>query len=300
MRLLFFGMRGAFSLLPFRALLASEHDVVAAVLPAEERLPGASFARLEPASTPSSELELSLLPSYVEQNIVTEAWQARLPVVEAHRLGSTDFLDWARSFQVDAACVSCFSRIIPPVLLDLPRHGFLNLHPSLLPHYRGPEPLFWQLRDGTNPIGVTVHWMDAGLDTGDIAAQQVLSLPDGISGIEAEQRCAQAGAALLVKVVDALANGSAQRRPQPAGGSYQPSPTEADFTLTLDWTAQRAFNFMRGTAHWGIPYRLAATGEEILLTEAVDWSASGGNPGQVERVGEYSHIGFAHGVLVVV
>ncbi|MEZ4833421.1 MAG: formyltransferase family protein [Caldilineaceae bacterium] len=61
-------------------------------------------------------------------------------------------------------------------------HGFLNLHPSLLPHYRGPDPIFWQLRDGVEPMGVTVHWMDVGVDTGDIAAQAPVALEDGLSG----------------------------------------------------------------------------------------------------------------------
>jgi methionyl-tRNA formyltransferase len=298
MRVLFFGMRGQFSLLPLRALFESEHEVVSVVLPAQRHTSGTSYELLESEPTLVSGLEIPLLSGYVEQNIVTAAWQARLPVVEVHRPDDRRFLDWVRSLAVDIACVACFSRIVPPSLLALPRHGFLNLHPSLLPDYRGPEPIFWQLRDGTNPVGVTVHWMDAGLDTGDIAAQCTLPLPDGIGSVEIERRTAQVGGALLLEVIDAVASGNAGRYPQPAGGSYQPAPTEADFTLELTWTAQCAFNFMRGTAEWGIPYRLAIAGKEIVLTEALDWSANGGSPGHVEQLGEYLNIGFAQGVLV--
>ncbi|MEZ4640893.1 MAG: formyltransferase family protein [Caldilineaceae bacterium] len=57
-----------------------------------------------------------------------------------------------RQSRVDVACVACFNRIFPADLLTLP-HGFLNLHPSLLPHYRGPDPIFWQLRDGVQTDG---------------------------------------------------------------------------------------------------------------------------------------------------
>ncbi len=226
------------------------------------------------------------------------AWQQGIPVYAVERLRSPHTQRWLRDLAPDVACVACFNRIIPSSLLSMPRHGFLNLHPSCLPHYRGPEPLFWQLRDGVNPVGVTVHWMDAGVDTGDIAAQADVTLGDGLEWSKIARTVANTGGDLLVNVLDAIAQGTAVRRPQSAEGSHQPLPSADDFTLSLDWTAQRAFNFMRGTAAWGILYEVFIDGERVGFSKAWSYSDSGGEPGTIGRVGERWEIGFAQGVLV--
>jgi methionyl-tRNA formyltransferase len=169
--------------------------------------------------------------------------------------------------EADVACVACFPRRIPEAILHLPRLGFLNLHPSLLPAYRGPSPLFWQLRDGA-PTGVTIHYMDEAFDTGPIAAQQAVELPDGIGGPEADRLLTGVGIELLRGVLSDLAEGIARRQPQPAGGSYQGRPQDEDFALSTAWPARRAFNFMRGTADWGRPYVVSVAGESLRLVEA--------------------------------
>jgi methionyl-tRNA formyltransferase len=297
MRLLFFGMRGIFSQPPLKALMDSQHEILAVVVPAEDRRAAAPFAPLSPPPIEDS-LDLPLLSSFVEQSIVQQAWQQRLPVYEVSQPGTPAFLDWVSNLRVDVACVACFNRILPAALLNLPRHGFLNLHPSRLPDYRGPEPLFWQLRDGISPVGVTVHWMSEALDQGDIAAQRDVPLPDGVDWRSIERRCAETGGALLVEVFDQLEQGQIKRAPQPEGGSYQPMPAADDFDLHIEWSARRAFNFMRGTAFWGMPYPLLGIADPILLAEAVDWSMTG-EPGHVKRDGDLLHIGFAVGTLTV-
>ena len=91
----------------------------------------------------------------------------------------------------DIGVVSCFPHRLHENLLKLPAFGCYNLHPSLLPQYRGPTPLFWQLRQGETETGVTLHKMCAGIDTGDIVAQQRLLIDDGISELELGRRCAE-------------------------------------------------------------------------------------------------------------
>jgi methionyl-tRNA formyltransferase len=297
MRLLFFGMRGIFSQSAFQRLIASQHEILAVIVPAEDRRAAAPFAPLSPPPVDNS-LDLPLLSSFVEQSIVQQAWEQRLPVYEVSKPGAPALLDWVSDLRVDAACVACFSRILPPALLNLPRHGFLNLHPSWLPTYRGPEPLFWQLRDGINPVGVTVHWMVEALDAGDIAAQKEVYLPDGVDWRSAERCCAETGGALLVDVLNQLEHDQFERHPQPGGGSYQPMPGVDDFSIRVEWSARRAFNFMRGTGFWGLPYRLLGIAEPSLLAEAVDWSITGGEPGRVDAEGELLRIGFAEGTLL--
>jgi len=292
MRILFLGMQGQFTRIVLERLLAGGVDVCGLLLS------GPVLCRLLPPPPPDADpLAFPLLDSFVEPNALHLAWQAGIPVYESGLLKAQGLVDLIRALAPDVACVACFDRIIPSRLLSLPRHGFLNVHPSLLPHFRGPEPLFWQLRAGVNPLGVTVHWMDAGLDTGDIAEQTSVTLPDGISGGQADASCALAGGKLLAQVLGQLSNGSVERRPQPAGGSHQPSPSADDFALDTRWDVRRAFNFMRGTAEWGMDYPVWVDGVERRLREALGWEMSASRPVSIEVNGSIAHIGFAGGVL---
>ncbi|RLT38400.1 MAG: hypothetical protein DWI57_12055 [Chloroflexi bacterium] len=291
-RLLFLGMQGQFTRIVLERLLAAGVEVCGLLLS------GPILRPLLPPPPPDADpLALRLFDSFVETNALHLAWQAGIPVYESGPLGAPALTELLRTLAPEVACVACFDRIIPARLLALPRHGFLNVHPSLLPHFRGPEPLFWQLRAGINPVGVTVHWMDAGLDTGDIAGQRTVALPDGSSGGEADTLCGLAGGDLLAEILGKLADGSAQRRPQPAGGSYQPSPTQDDFALDTGWDVRRVFNFMRGTAEWGMNYPVSVNGTEWRLRAALGWEASA-SLASVEVSRGVARVGFASGVLV--
>jgi methionyl-tRNA formyltransferase len=203
------------------------------------------------------------------------AWEREIPVLAINRPEAPATRAALAALQPDLACVACFSLRIPPSLLTLPPLGFLNLHPSLLPAYRGPAPLFWIFRQGEYETGVTVHFMNEGLDAGDIALQARVEAPDGISGAAADALYAARGGELLVEAVQRLQNGVLSRQPQPAGGSYHPRPTAADFHITVTWPARRAFNFMRGTVEWNQPYIVEAGEERVTLRSAVAYTAGG-------------------------
>lgn len=292
MRVLFLGMQGQFTRIVLEWLLTAGVEVCGLLLS------GPVLRPLLPPPLPATDpLALSLLDSFVESNALHLAWNAGIPVYSSGPLKAPALMELICTLAPDVACVACFDRIIPAGLLALPRHGFLNVHPSLLPNFRGPEPLFWQFRAGVNPVDVTVHWMDAGLDTGDIAGQRTVALPDGISGGDADVRCALAGGDLLAEVLGQLADGSAQRHPQPAGGSYQSSPTADDFALDTGWDIRRAFNFVRGTAEWGMEYRATVDGEVWRLREALGWEPSA-SLASVEVSAGVARVGFVGGVLV--
>jgi methionyl-tRNA formyltransferase len=199
--------------------------------------------------------------------------------------------------QADAACVACFPKRIPPALLGVPRWGFLNVHPSLLPRYRGPYPLFWMLRHGDRRFGVTIHFMDKQWDSGDIAAQAEVDLPDGFSSAEADRALSQQGAELLVDVLRRLEKDHLTRRAQPAGGAYFPAPQESDFVIDTAWPAQRAFNFMRGTDDWQRPYPVEAGGQRFRLKQALFYSSREILDQPYRLLGEQIDIQFSPGVL---
>ena len=303
MRTLLVGMEGPFSNIVLERLLAARVSVVAVLLN------GQRFRPLRPAiaaggdtTVPAGEsLDLPLLDPKVSvappgmedssssaggQSSTAEsrrgavqvpastlslAMQEGISTYECRDIGHPEVVNWLSEMSLDIICVACWNRIIPPRVLGIPRQGFLNVHPSLLPAFRGPFPLFWQFRAGEVSTGVTVHWMDAGLDTGDIAGQRKVQFADGIGGAEAEAKCASAGGDLLAEVLAKAAQGQAARRPQPGGGSYFPAPSAEDFVLDVKWHPRQAFNFMRGTAEWGVPFRLETDGTVLWLDDALEW-----------------------------
>ncbi len=250
LRVVFFGMEGLFSRPPLAALLASEHEVCGVVVPRPAGLHGAAPpARLltPPAHRPR---ELRLVAPDEEPTVVGMAWGRGIPVLEVGRLADRRTLALLQGLRPDVLCAACFPRLLPPALLALPPHGALNAHPSLLPWYRGPAPLFWVFHDGLERAGVTVHVMDATADGGDVVAQAPIHLPDGIGYDAAERVCAEEGGRLLVGALDAIAAGTLARTPQPAGMfPAAPLPTEADYVVAPEWPARRAYNFTRGMAH---------------------------------------------------
>jgi methionyl-tRNA formyltransferase len=117
-------------------------------------------------------------------------------------------------FRPDLITVANFSQIIRPGLLSAASLGVINLHPSLLPKYRGPMPFFWVLKNGETRSGVTVHFVDEGVDTGDIILQAEVEVKANDTEASLRQRSIAIGAPLLVEAVESVLDGSATRTPQ--------------------------------------------------------------------------------------
>lgn len=301
MRTLFMGMSGQFSHIVLEKLLAHSIDVVAILLAGPRNVPLRVVLPVGGNSLPHrrQELELPLLnpnvalaPAAGEKTNVNRGMGSQesafhsvqvpasplaravtkgIPVFECGKVRHLKTTSWLEALDLDVVCVACWNSIVPSDVLSIPRSGFLNVHPSLLPAYRGPFPLFWQFRMGETATGVTVHWMDDGLDTGEIAGQREIQFEDGVRGAEAEALCAKSGGDLLAAVLGKISRGGEMRRPQPFGGSYYPAPSQDDFTLESSWHPRRAFNFMRATAEWGMPFSLESEDGMYQLSDAVSW-----------------------------
>jgi methionyl-tRNA formyltransferase len=292
-RILFFGMRGATSAIVLRALLEAGFEVCGVVVAAGR------FAR-QTRPEPIVPLVPPLIPLVGSGpgSTIEQIAQARgIPAFELRRAGAPETLETFARLWPDVACAACFPLRFPPALLKLPRHGFLNMHPALLPRHRGPEPLFWTFRAGEHESGVTIHFMDEQLDTGDIAVQAPVELPDGTSGAAAERMCAALGGELMVAALGALRDGTLARRPQPPGGSYEPRPAPDDWRIDSGWPARRAYNFMRGTAEWGQPYRVTIGEQELRLSTAIGFDAGATLRTAYTEDGDQVQIQFTPGVL---
>jgi methionyl-tRNA formyltransferase len=188
-------------------------------------------------------------------------------------------------YEPDFLCVACFSLLIPPSILSLPRLGCLNVHPALLPANRGPVPLFWTFREGDEYTGVTIHSMEEKMDSGAILSQERLAVPEGIRYKQLEVECARRGGVLLARTVWEVFKGDAQSVPQDeTKSSYHSFPTDADLVVVpQEWSARHLYNFIRGVAAWNGPVELHFEDRRIFVYDATSYAVNGS-----DRRGEMS------------
>jgi methionyl-tRNA formyltransferase len=199
------------------------------------------------------------------------AWTRHIPVWEVDRLAHPDTLATLAAYQPDVIGVACFSRLIPRVLIDLPRAGCLNVHPSLLPANRGPVPLFWTFREGCDTTGITIHFMEERMDRGAILAQEAIALHDGMSYNELEALCALRGGGLLASTIWALYEGRARSYPQDeTKSSCHSFPEDADFVVQpAAWHARHVYNFICGMSSWDRPVTIWLDDKRFVVRKAI-------------------------------
>jgi methionyl-tRNA formyltransferase len=145
----------------------------------------------------------------------------------------------------DLFVLASYGKILPQALLDLPRLGALNVHPSLLPAYRGATPIQAALRNGDAQTGVSVMLMDGGMDTGPIVLQRAVAIAPGETYGELHDRLAQAGAELLQLAIDLAERGDVPSELQRGPVSTTRPLRKEDLQLDWSWTAEHIVNAIR-------------------------------------------------------
>ncbi len=210
-----------------------------------------------------------------------------LPVVQPERVRNSEFIDHLRNIAPDLVVVAAFGQILPREVLEIPRKGCVNVHPSLLPKYRGAAPINWTIIRGEVKTGVTIMLMDEGMDTGDILAQEeTMITPEETSG-ELHDRLAEMGAELLVKTIKIILSDAATRTPQDASlATYAPRLKREDGLIRWDSDVHHIVNLIRGFSPVPGAYIFfkgkmlkifSAKGEELPVTDI---------PGKIGRVTE--------------
>ncbi|HLI51028.1 MAG TPA: formyltransferase family protein, partial [Thermomicrobiaceae bacterium] len=152
----------------------------------------------------------------------------------------------------DLIVVSCFPWRLSAEILDIPRFGAINVHPSLLPRHRGPDPLFWTFRQGELQTGFSIHLVTEELDAGPMIAQMALPLDAPVEGVKVEQRLARMAASILPSIVRDLAGGGVVPKPQDeALSSYEGWPADSDLLMSTDWPVERVLRFVTGVPSLG-------------------------------------------------
>lgn len=151
----------------------------------------------------------------------------------------------------DAIIVAAYGLLLPPEVLEATPLGCLNIHPSLLPRWRGAAPIPWPILAGDEETGIAIMLMDEGLDTGPVLSMESLLLPPEATSGEMHDLLAQRGADMLVKTLESHAAGDIEPEPQPdEGTTYARKITKAD--CPIDWCKPAAdvLHHIHGLSPW--------------------------------------------------
>lgn len=175
-----------------------------------------------------------------------------LPVMQPETIRTNETLrERLTALAPDVILVVAYGRLIPPWMLELPRHGNLNLHASLLPKYRGAAPIQWAIAQGERETGVTTMRIDAGLDTGDMLLQQVMAIAPEATAVDLAPLLAAAGAELMVKTLVGLEAGTLTATPQNhAAATLAPILSREDGRVDWSRSAAEIYNRWRGFQPW--------------------------------------------------
>jgi methionyl-tRNA formyltransferase len=231
------------------------------------------------------------------------------------RLGHESLLARARSLSVRAVASECqeevfqllsearpdilfsayYRALLPPRALAIPPLGCVNIHPSLLPRYRGPSPTAWAILNGETTFGITIHYMDAGIDTGDIVAQEVHDIDPDETGYELHTRAMRLGTELLRRAFHRIVNRTLSPTKQVGPESYY-GKLKVDYTIDWQKPAEAIRNAIRVYAGPYTRARTSVDGVFVLVNRATVLGGSHGyclqGPGKIVDV-------LANDVLVV-
>lgn len=186
----------------------------------------------------------------VKKDHLMAAWQFAhkhgIPSLKSKNINDARSLAFLESLQPDMIVSAYFSQILRKSVLDVPKKGALNIHPGLLPDYKGAMNYFWALKNGEDRAGVSVHWMDEGIDTGALLARKSFVLKPKATQQQVLATTAFAGGRLLQRVIRKVAAGeTVAALPALAHtGAYYPMPGAAEFK---DYFARRRFFRIRDT-----------------------------------------------------
>jgi methionyl-tRNA formyltransferase len=183
--------------------------------------------------------------------VKTVALAAGIPVYQPQKIRAPEAEGQLRALAPSVIVIIAYGQIIPARLLSIPEHGWINLHASLLPKYRGAAPINWAIVNGETRTGNTTMRIDAGMDTGEMLLQEELAIGPKETAPEVAARLSEAGAPLMARTLRELRDSTLTGRAQNhAEASLAPMLKREDGLI--DWTqsAQAIFNRMRGFAPW--------------------------------------------------
>jgi len=280
-RVVLFGMDCTFTASFMESLLATRAAEIAAVV----------LPRTEPAAQAAESPRAGLADSLSDVAVIE--------VSGRRELSSPEFHSSLAGFDSDLIVVACFRWRLPSSVRAVPRIASINVHPSLLPDGRGPEPIFWTLRRGLHTTGVTLHVMDDGLDTGPVIAQRSVAIPSGATVITLERTLARLGADLLGNFLD-VPFGSVTTYPQHTNNGWSaPFPDVEDLIVTTSWSVTAAARFINAVSpvYGAIEVLVLANGQRLAVAEVLGIDEGATSASAVQLQEDAAWIRFPDGIL---
>jgi methionyl-tRNA formyltransferase len=179
------------------------------------------------------------------------ALAAGVPVHQPEKIRSPESQELLQRIAPDVIVIIAYGQIIPARLLPIPKFGWINLHASLLPKYRGAAPINWAIVNGETKSGLTTMRIDAGMDTGEMLLQTEMTIGPRETTPELAVRMSEAGAPLMVDTLKGIASGTLAPRPQDhTQATYAPLLKKEDGRIDWSQTANEIYNRMRGFTPW--------------------------------------------------
>ncbi len=213
-----------------------------------------------------------------------------IPVFQPKTLRTPEAVAQLEAWSPELIVVAAFGQILRQNVLDLPRHGCINVHASLLPRWRGAAPIQAAIRAGDAESGITIMVMDAGLDTGPMLAQEAIPIAPDETGASLHDRLAALGGPLLLRTLPAYLAGALQPQPQPDDErliTYAGQIKKEDGAL--DWTQSAAEidRLVRAFTPWpGTFTTWEGRQLKIIAGHPAESGPAGGAPGEVLAHGE--------------
>ena len=187
---------------------------------------------------------MKLIPCEVKKYAI----ENNIEVYQPEKLrGNKEIVKILKDINPDVICVVAYGKIIPKEILEIPKYGCVNVHPSLLPKYRGSAPIQWAILNGDKETGVTTMYLDEGMDSGDIILQTETKINKDETSGELWDRLSKIGAELLVETLERIENKTAPRTKQ--NDDFTLAPMLEKSQAKIDWenkTAQEIKNLVRG------------------------------------------------------
>lgn len=210
-----------------------------------------------------------------------------LTVLQPEKLRNPEFLNLFKNLAPDLVVVAAFGQILPREMIEGPKMGCINVHPSLLPKYRGAAPINWALIRGESKTGVTIMLMDEGLDTGDILTQEETMIgPDNTFGI-LHDCLAEKGAELLLKTIEMIQHGTIRRIPQDdSSATHAPRLKKEDGLIHWNSDIHSIINLIKGLSPVPCAYTFLRGKKLKIFSASGEIAPIKGNMGVLGKEGE--------------
>jgi methionyl-tRNA formyltransferase len=235
--------------------------------------------------------QMKLLPCPIKEL----AMKLHMTVFQPEKINQKSAIDQIRYLKPDVIIVAAYGQIIPKAILDIPQYGCLNIHGSILPRYRGAAPIQRAIEERERESGVTIMWMDEGLDTGDILLIKKTKIKDDDNSQTLHDRLAEMGAEALLEAFKLIEKGKAPRVKQDSSlSTYAKKLKKEDGKIDWSKSKRDLDSHIRAMTPWPSAYTWVPDGadQKMLKVFSIILSRSAkGKPGEVVKVD-------SHGILV--